>query len=368
MDTGPRAINVISWSQTELDGIWAAPVGAIAVGATWSWTGEAVCIDGPGASVRPGMAEGQTGGQTEGLADLRARAAQAVRRLLRAVDAGQGRPARDPRRAEAEMEAPLRERGLTVTDGRRSWLLTLIAAGPGRVPLVMFMGDPPPRHAELWVVNHNVDSTSAEPATDVPGGVICFTPGTTILCADGPRPVESVTEGTLVQTKDDGLQEVIWTGGRRISGARLHAMPHLAPVRLRAGALQPGVPDAGVLVSPDHRVVLRGPRARALFNCDEVLVAARDLVDGRGIRVERGLREVRYVHLMLPRHQIVFANGIETESFHPASAALNLLEDAHLAALLDLLPEVAADPLAYGGYARRVLSRSEAAIVLGEAA
>mgnify|MGYP000412735587 CR=1 FL=1 len=62
-------------------------------------------------------------------------------------------------------------------------------------------------------------------------------------------------------------------------------------------------------------------------------------------------------------HVIVFANGVETESFHPASAALTSLQDTQLSELFARLPDVAADPVSYGCYARRVLEKSEAAIL-----
>lgn len=352
METGFQGTFVISWSQTELDGVWSAPVEALRLGTTWSWSGEAVRVDGP-AGVLPL-------GQSDGLLQRRRQAAQAVRRLLRAAEAGGARaPA-----SETDAPAPLIEKGFTLTDGRRTWTVTLIGTGPNRPPLAMFLGDPPPRNTELWIVSHNVDLTARDQEGDAPGGVICFTPGTMILCEDGPRPVETLTEGARLQTKDNGCAEVLWVGRRRITGARLYAMPHLAPVRLTAGALDLGVPDAGLLVSPDHRIVLQGPKARALFNCDEVLVAARDLVNGRSIVVDRSLREVTYIHLLLPRHEIVFANAVETESFHPASAALGTMEDGQLQALLERLPGIAGDPLSYGAFARRVLSRSEAAVAL----
>lgn len=354
METGSSGTFVISWSQTELDGAWSAPVEALRMGTTWTWTGDFVRVDGPADVLPLGPAAGMT--------DLRRRAAQAVRRLLRAAETN------TTRLDLIEVEAPVFERGFTITDGRRTWTATLIGTGPGRPPLVMFLGNPPPRHTELWIVSHSADLTGDSPGSPAAGGVICFTPGTMILCEDGPRPVESIAAGARLQTKDDGCAEVLWVGRRRVTGARLYAMPHLAPVRLRAGALDPGVPDAGLLVSPDHRVVLHGPRARALFNCDEVLVAARDLVNGETITIDRSLREVTYIHLLLPRHQIVFANGVETESFHPASAALGQMEDDQLAGLLARLPDGAADPETYGGFARRVLTASEAAIITHDAA
>ncbi len=50
MGTGLRATFVISWSQTEVDGLRAASPDALSVGAAWRWTGNAVRIDAPGTS------------------------------------------------------------------------------------------------------------------------------------------------------------------------------------------------------------------------------------------------------------------------------------------------------------------------------
>ena len=47
MGTGYRGTFVISWSQTEVDGLQAAPRDSLVVGAGWTWHGEAVQVDGP---------------------------------------------------------------------------------------------------------------------------------------------------------------------------------------------------------------------------------------------------------------------------------------------------------------------------------
>ena len=80
------------------------------------------------------------------------------------------------------------------------------------------------------------------------------------------------------------------------------------------------------------------------------------------------LTEVTYVHMLLPRHEIVFANGVETESFHPANSALDSLSQNDRERLAQLLPYVEEEPTAYGDVARRNLSASEAAILLHDAA
>ncbi|MCC5976369.1 MAG: Hint domain-containing protein [Rubellimicrobium sp.] len=352
METGFRGAFVISWAQTEIDGQNNPGRQMLRIGVIWSWSGDFIRIDGP-AEVLPL-------GEALGMTDLRRRAAAQLRKMLGALV---------PQAAEASVTAAAADdASFTVTDGRRTWTITTVETGPGRAPLLMFLGDVPPVGAELWVVSHSLEAVTGGARAPARGGVICFTPGTMILTDGGPVPVEMLSEGMLVQTKDNGCQPVLWAGRRRLSGARLVAMPHLAPVRFREGALDKGVPDTGLLVSPDHRLVLRGARARALFNADEVLVAARDLVDGAGIDVQRGLREVTYIHIMLPRHEIVFANSVETDSFHPASIALSTLEDGQRRDLGALLPEVEKDPQSYGGFSRRVLSQSEAAILRADAA
>jgi len=171
-----------------------------------------------------------------------------------------------------------------------------------------------------------------------------------------------------VQTKDNGAEMIQWVGSRRMSGARLFAMPRLRPIRIRAGALGIERPDEELLVSPGHRMLVRGEVAKALFNTPEVLVSARHLINHGTITVDMAVREVTYIHLMMSQHQILWANGVETESFHPASADLSTLAQADRTRLLEFNPSLEHEPLAYGGFARRSLNTSEAAILTSDAA
>lgn len=227
----------------------------------------------------------------------------------------------------------------------------------------MFMDEIPPRQTDLWVVDRRIDTTLRRAATPEQGGVVCFTPGPMIMTPDGARDVASLTEVDFVQTADNCRAEVLWLGQRRVTRARLKAVPSLTPVCLRAGALDKDMPDAGLLVSPDHRIVLRGARARALYNADEVLVTARDLINDHSIIRDHNQREVTYIHMMLPSHEVVSANGVATESFHPASAELSVMENVQLVRMFDRLPELRDCVHTYGDFARRMLSDSEAAIL-----
>ncbi len=362
MGMGYRGTFVISWSQTEIDGVQAASLSTLQVGAAWSWSGEPVRVDGPSSVLQLGEA-------VEDI-DMRARAARMVRRLVGAALERETRP-------DTETAADLPEVAgdpassdscFIVTDGTRGFTVTMIPVGPRVPPLLMFVDEVPPSNADLWVVHQVHAVENPPPQVDPGGGVICFTPGTRILTPRGPVLVEALREGDMVQTRDSGAQPVCWTGARRFSGARLFAMPTLRPIRLRPGALGPDRPNEEILVSPEHRMLIQGQAAQELFNTPEVLVAARDLVNGTTVVRDSVLKEVTYIHLLLPRHEVLFANGLPTESFHPANTALSTLDPKDRACLLKVLPEADGDPMAYGGYARRNLSKSEAAILTHAAA
>ncbi len=345
MMTGSRSAFVISWAQTEVDGLAVAPRAALGVGASWRWSGEAVRVDGPQDVLRLEGAFGE--------AELRERAARKMRRVMRLATPQAGHVPDDP----------ILQMGFDVTDGFDRYVATLVDTGKGPA-LVVFHDQLPPRDTDLWVVRAQMEAVETNRVTGMSTGVICFTPGTRIRTARGDVAVEEIVEGDRVQTRDSGMQEVLWQGHRRITGARLFAMPELRPIRLRGGALGIDRPEDDLIVSPLHRVLVKGARAKALFGTDEVLVSARDLVNDRTIVRDLSLREVTYVHLLLPHHEVVFANGLETESFHPAGEAIDALEEGSRERLLGLMPELGDDPLGYGDFARRTLNRAEAAILM----
>jgi len=350
MKPGYLGTYVISWAQTEIDGAVAAPVEFLSTGACWRWTGEAVQIDGPRDVLL------LTG--AEGAEEVRQRAARVVRRLLgAALDGGSAETFR------SRTEFPdLPDQSFTVTDGINAFTVTLVEMPEARARLLMFAGRIPPRDTDLWLVESTVD-LRPEPFRLPDPGVICFTQGTLIDTPEGKRPVEALRPGDKVLTRDDGAQELLWIGSRRMSGARLYALPHLRPVRVRAGAFGLDRPAGDLIVSPQHRLLVRGPSARALFNEPEVLVQAIDLVNDTSVRIEHSLPEVSYIHLMLERHQVLWSNGIETESFHPAATEVESISPEQRDSLLRLFPCIDTDPLSYGPFARRVLSASETAIL-----
>lgn len=352
MIAGSRGTFVISWTQTEVDGVSAAALDLLSVGASWRWTGEAVRVDGPADVLLLEEAEGK--------AEMRKRAARMVRRLIGSA-IGKGEEARGEEAASPEDDLP--DQGFIVTDGVASYALTIIPVPDSGARLLMMLGEVPPAGRDLWVVRTSIDRARVAAGGREGGGVICFTPNTRIATPEGPKLIQALRQGDRVLTKDDGPQEVLWTGHRRMSGARLYAMPHLRPIRFRAGALGLDLPEPDLIVSPAHRMLVKGPTAQALFGTSEVLVRAEDLLNDATVTVDHAMREVVYVHILLERHNIVFANGIETESFHPSNTALEMIDPGQRAQLAEVVPGVEMNPEAYGDYARRNLSASEAALL-----
>ena len=350
MMTGPEGTFVISWSQTEIDGLSGAPASSMDAGAMWIWRGDPVRIDGATGGVRGAY-------PNESREMHRRRAAASARRIVARALAQEG--ARTPLKEEVMAF----DRSFTLSDGRREWIATLIDMPEIAHPLLMFAGAMPPRDMPLCVTQGVAAPTSPTRNSEPAEGVVCFTPGTSLETPDGPRLVEDLVAGDKVVTKDNGTEEVLWVGNRNVSGARLYAMPDLRPVRILENALGRGRPGGDLIVSPDHKMLVEGDAARALWGESEVLVAARDLIDGTGVTRDMAAKSVTYIHLMLSDHHVLVANGVETESFHPAAARLDAIAEEQRMRLYDVMPELEHDTGCYGPSSRRVLSRAEAALL-----
>lgn len=190
--------------------------------------------------------------------------------------------------------------------------------------------------------------------------VPCFVAGTLIDTPLGPRAIESLRVGDLVSTLDSGPQPIRWIGARHVS-----AEGRFAPIRIRKGRFGA---TRDLLVSPQHRVLVRDPLAALFFGEAEVLVAAKDLVDGTQVTIEEG-GQVTYLHVLFDSHQVIYSEGLATESFLPGPHVMGGLEAAVQAEICALFPEL--DPhtgAGYGPAARHMLRSYEARLLITQAA
>ena len=148
-------------------------------------------------------------------------------------------------------------------------------------------------------------------ATAVPPPA-CFMAGTRILAPGGWRPVEQLRRGDLVMTADAGPQPVRAVISRHVSETELTNIPSVRPIVFRKGRLGN---TRDLWLSRQHCVLM-------IAEGEEVLVRAAHLERfcGRGVRRANGRREVQYLHLDLPHHHLVYAEGALCETRLPRLA------------------------------------------------
>ena len=229
------------------------------------------------------------------------------------------------------------EYGVTVTDGTNSWTLlgfNVNNSNPsfGTVEGLAFIGGQggfPPVGVPLTVTSSLEGPSFAAADYATP---ICMASGTLVETSGGPVPVEDIQTGALVQTRDHGLQPVVWRGARRVFG-----VASFRPVRFDAGAIGNARP---LVLSQQHRVLIEGWEAELMFGHPEVLVPAVHLVNHRDICLaEDGW--VTYHHLLLDVHAVMHTEGAWTESLHLGSEAAKHLTPQARQELQGLFPELA---------------------------
>ncbi len=135
---------------------------------------------------------------------------------------------------------------------------------------------------------------------------VSFTRGTHITMASGQQtPIEDLSVGDKVLTRDDGPQQIRWIGH-----TTYRAVGEFAPVVIKADALH-NMND--LVVSPDHRLFVYQRQDRLGAGRSEVLVKVRHLINGDTVYQQDG-GFVDYFQLLFDNHQIIYAEGIAAES------------------------------------------------------
>ncbi|WP_170533424.1 Hint domain-containing protein [Ruegeria atlantica] len=190
---------------------------------------------------------------------------------------------------------------------------------------------------------------------------VCFTAGTLIETPGGAQLIEALSVGDRVLTADHGPQPIRWIESSVLPPERLRENPAMRPVRISAGSLGPNTPSRDLLVSQQHRVLIRGPKVDLLFGTPEALVAAKHLCSWPGIDIETSDAAVEYFHILLDKHEILTAEGASAESLFLGEESLYTLSSEALQELAAIFPDTATpDGNGFGRAARLVLREFEA--------
>ncbi len=144
----------------------------------------------------------------------------------------------------------------------------------------------------------------------------CLTPASLIDTPTGSRRIGNLKPGDLVLTLDHGPQPILRVLSQIYQPQALVKDDRLRPVILEPGCLGPNRPNRKMTVSRQHAFCLDGThlvRAIHLSKC------------ARGVRVQNTRpNPVRYVNLLLERHEIVRVDGVWVETFFTGPAATSL--------------------------------------------
>ena len=160
-------------------------------------------------------------------------------------------------------------------------------------------------------------NTFVNDQTPTPGTTnVCFTRTTLFDTPNGPTPVERLRPRDLLTTRGNGARSIRWVWTCTHSEAAIRSNPMLNTIRIGRGALGNGLPRRELRVSRHHRLLLVSKIAQRMFDSPEILVAAKDLTAFEGIDIAPVDRPITYYHILLERHEILFAEGTAAESLY----------------------------------------------------
>ncbi len=128
-----------------------------------------------------------------------------------------------------------------------------------------------------------------------------FAAGTAVMTLDGALPVEFLTPGDRVLTRN---------GARVLRRIDVSVATDTIAIRIGAETLGIDTPADDLLVAPCQPVVVRDWRARAMCGAASGVVAADALCDGEFIREER-VAELRLFTLCFDAAEVIYAGGLE---------------------------------------------------------
>lgn len=199
------------------------------------------------------------------------------------------------------------------------------------------------RYEVRWIDNEgNVeDFVRVAPAMPLfEAGFNAFSHGALIATTRGPVAVEDLEPGMMIETAMSGPAKLRWIGSiTLIPGApeRSGQLPDKL-YRIVPDSFGPGRPAVDVTLGPGARLLDRSPEVCRALGTEAALAPVTMRADGETVVEISPVSAMRVYHLSFDAHQVVFANGLEIESFHPGPDASYSLSDEMRLEFLALFP------------------------------
>lgn len=165
--------------------------------------------------------------------------------------------------------------------------------------------------------------------------VTCFVETTRLLTPNGPLMIKDLVKGDMLVTASGVHRPIRWIGrSTRVAAG------NLTPIRIRAGALGPGVPAQDLRVSREHRIRLRSRIVERMLGVGEVLVPAIDLLELPGVTLDPSQIIVTYMHVLLDEHDLIIANGAVAETLLFGSDTCKIMGRDAIAEIKTKFPDI----------------------------
>lgn len=156
----------------------------------------------------------------------------------------------------------------------------------------------------------------ALPAFEAP--FAAFTRATFVTTTRGLTAVGDLWPGDQVRTVENGFQTLLWKGTTQLVPHARGQDPAMGRLtRIASDGLGIARPMGDLVLGPSARITHRSPVVEKLTGQDMALISARDFVDGFSILEITPPAPVEICHLAFANHEIIVANGVEVESYHP---------------------------------------------------
>ena len=160
--------------------------------------------------------------------------------------------------------------------------------------------------------------------------------GTLITTDNGPIAVEDLLPGDQICTVDNGPQTLRWIGSMSISPqSKTQTLS-----RITADSFGLGRPIPDLMLGSAARLMRRDPAIISSVGTSVALVPVTAFIDGETVLEIHPASPTRVYHLLLKNHQVIRANGLEIESYHPGKEAETSLSREMLPVFLDMFPHI----------------------------
>lgn len=184
--------------------------------------------------------------------------------------------------------------------------------------------------------------------------VMCFGGDVPVMTPNGARAASKLGVGERVQTLDNGFARIAWIGCTTVAGFGAAAAVEFAPHAIGNATR--------MVLSQQHRVLVRSEQGALLFGSHETLLPAKAFVGLAGVRL-RPVAKQQYVHILTENHEVIFAAGAPCETLFLGDMVAKLDGKQH--ENRDFFPNFHAGSVMHAGPARPMLTVREAQMVLG---